>query len=343
MSNPPLSLLLVVATFALAYWLFRPGQGLVWRWRRSRKMTARVLAEDALKHIHRCERHGRRPSLDSVAGALQVSDDDAASLLADLEARELVTLEGNEFRLTPSGRSYALHVIRAHRLWERYLAEETGFAMTEWHDRADSAEHDLSPSEADALAAELGHPTHDPHGDPIPTAAGQMVTHGGRPLNLMPPDRPLRIVHLEDEPEAMFAQIVAEGLSPGMVVQLIESSSRRVRFWADGDEHVLAPIVAANISVVPVRSRSLQKTEPGVGLSILRPEESGEVIHISQACRGSERRRFLDLGITPGTPITAEITSPGGDLTAYRIRDALIALRREQAAYIRVKRIAGDG
>jgi DtxR family Mn-dependent transcriptional regulator len=324
----------------LAYWLFRPQRGLVWRWRRSRKVTARVLAEDALKHIHRCERHGRRPSLDSVAGALQVSDDDAASLLSDLEDRGLVSLEGDVFRLTPRGRSYALHVIRAHRLWERYLAEETGFAMTEWHDRAEAAEHELSPSAADALAAELGHPTHDPHGDPIPTSAGEMVTHGGRPMTLMPADRPLRIVHLEDEPEAIFAQVVAEGLNPGMIVQLIENSPRRVRFWADGDEHVLAPIVAANISVVPVPPRSLPEAEPGVGLSLLRPEESGEVIHISQACRGSERRRFLDLGITPGTPITAEITSPGGDLTAYRIRDALIALRREQAAHIRVKKIA---
>jgi DtxR family Mn-dependent transcriptional regulator len=324
----------------LAYWLFRPQRGLVWRWRRSRKVTARVLAEDALKHIHRCERHGRRPSLDSVAGALQVSDDDAASLLSDLEDRGLVSLEGDVFRLTPRGRSYALHVIRAHRLWERYLAEETGFAMTEWHDRAEAAEHELSPSAADALAAELGHPTHDPHGDPIPTSAGEMVTHGGRPMTLMPADRPLRIVHLEDEPEAIFAQVVAEGLNPGMIVQLIENSPRRVRFWADGDEHVLAPIVAANISVVPVPPRSLPEAEPGVGLSLLRPEESGEVIHISQACRGSERRRFLDLGILPGTPITAEITSPGGDLTAYRIRDALIALRREQAAHIRVKKIA---
>jgi DtxR family Mn-dependent transcriptional regulator len=252
-------------------------------------------------------------------------------------------LKGDEFRLTPRGRSYALHVIRAHRLWERYLAEETGFAMTEWHDRAELAEHELSPSAADALAAELGHPTHDPHGDPIPTAAGEMVTHGGRPLTLMPADRPLRIVHLEDEPEAIFAQVAAEGLSPGMTVQLIESTSRRVRFWADGDEHVLAPIVAANISVVPLPSTNLQEAEPGVGLSILRPEESGEVIHISQACRGSERRRFMDLGILPGTPITAEITSPGGDLTAYRIRDALIALRREQAAHIRVKRLVADG
>jgi DtxR family Mn-dependent transcriptional regulator len=343
MSNPPLSLLLLLAAAVLVYWLFRPGQGLVWRLRRARKVTARVLAEDALKHLHRCERHGRRPSLDSVAGALQVSDDDAAALLADLETRGLVTLQGDEFRLTPRGSNYALHVIRAHRLWERYLAEETGFAETEWHDRAESAEHELSPSAADALAADLGHPTHDPHGDPIPTASGEMVNHGGRPLSLMPAGTPLRIVHLEDEPEAIFAQIAAEGLSPGMIVQLIESSPQRVRFWADGDEHILAPIVAANISVVPEPSPGLGEAEPGVGLSLLRPQESGEVIHISQACRGSERRRFLDLGILPGTPITAEMSSPGGDLTAYRIRDALIALRREQAAYIRVKRIADDG
>jgi Fe2+ transport system protein FeoA len=64
---------------------------------------------------------------------------------------------------------------------------------------------------------------------------------------------------------------------------------------------------------------------------------AAEVIKISPICRGVERRRFLDLGILPGTIIQPEMRSPGGNTTAYRIRGALIALRQQQAAQIKVK------
>ena len=60
------------------------------------------------------------------------------------------------------------------------------------------------------------------------------------------------------------------------------------------------------------------------------------VAYISRACQGAQRRRLLDLGVVPGTPITREMTSAGGDPAAYRIRGALIALRRSQAVWIHV-------
>ncbi|UCG24691.1 MAG: ferrous iron transport protein A, partial [Chloroflexota bacterium] len=63
------------------------------------------------------------------------------------------------------------------------------------------------------------------------------------------------------------------------------------------------------------------------------------VIGISRASRGSERRRFLDLGILPGTLVEAELIGPGGDPTGYRLRDTLIAFRREQAQMIRIKKV----
>lgn len=337
MIYPLLWLLLFFVITGLILWLFRPSRGAFWRWQRARKMTERVLREDALKHLQRYESHGRSPSVESLAGAMQISVDKAAGLLSELEAHGLVTIDGQNFRLTPRGRDYALHIVRAHRLWERYLADETGYATEMWHDQADQAEHSLTPAATEALAAELGYPTHDPHGDPIPTATGEMVPHGGHPLTSMDLDVPVRIVHLEDEPEAVYAQLVAEGLSPGMEARLLELSSHRVRFWANGDEHLLAPIVAANISVVSMPEIVTLPEEAGVKLSSLLLGQKGEVLRISRASRGNERRRFMDLGILPGTVITAEMNSPSGDPTAYRIRDALIAFRREQADLILIK------
>ena len=75
---------------------------------------------------------------------------------------------------------------------------------------------------------------------------------------------------------------------------------------------------------------------PLVALADLNLGESGRVLEISQKCRGLEWRRLLDLGVLPGTIITAEIRSPSGDPTAYRIRDAVIGLRAEQARLINI-------
>jgi DtxR family Mn-dependent transcriptional regulator len=151
-------------------------------------------------------------------------------------------------------------------------------------------------------------------------------------------DTTRRIVHLEDEPEIVYAQLVAEGLHPGMVVHLLESSPERVRFWANGEEHLLAPILAMNISVAPQPMNAATPPAGGEPLDHLQLGETAVVLSLSPASRGAERRRLMDLGILPGTAITAEIRSPSGDPTAYLIRGATIALRREQARLIQIKR-----
>jgi DtxR family Mn-dependent transcriptional regulator len=335
----PLIYLLSAALIALAGWLlFWPERGFFWRWQRAQLMTERVLREDALKHVHKCERHHRQATVQSVAGDLQITINQTVDLLATMQAHELLRLEGDEIRLTSKGRDYALHIIRAHRLWERYLADETGFAEPEWHGQADYYEHTLSPVEIDALSAQLGHPTYDPHGDPIPAASGELVLPDSQPLTSLALDEPARIVHLEDEPEAVYAQLVAEGLHLGQEVRLRNQSAQRVRFWAGGDEHVLAPIVAANISVRPLPQEQAIEDTYTERLSHLKPGEQAQVMNISQACRGLERRRFMDLGILPGTLVEAEMASPGGDPTAYRVRGTLIALRQEQADLINIRR-----
>ena len=100
-----------------------------------------MLAEDALKHIHQGDLDGRHATVASLAGALQISMDAAAELLAQLQTDGMVEMHGGDIALTPQGRDTALHIVRAHRLWERHLADETGYDAAEWHTRAESAEH----------------------------------------------------------------------------------------------------------------------------------------------------------------------------------------------------------
>ena len=334
----PLIAILIAATITLIVWLlFRPKSGLVPRWRKARQITDRVLMEDALKHIQRCERHGDTPSLQSIAGALDISVNQAAKIAEKLQSMELIIIENGEFLLTPAGRDYALRIIRSHRLWEEYLAEQTGFDESEWHDQAEKYEHLLSPEEAKDLAQQLGNPVYDPHGDPIPSSTGEFKHHPGKPLTSMDLETPLRIVHIEDEPEEIYAQLVAEGLSPGMFARISEKTPQRLRFWIGDEEHVLAPIVAANISVVPLPEEKIEQVQPGAPLNTLNPGEKGRVVALSPRLRGADRRRMMDLGILPGTMIDVEMTSPSGDPTAYKVRGALIALRKEQAKLIQVE------
>lgn len=327
-----LTILLGVTLIALL--LFVPGRGLFARWRGARRMGERIRIEDALKHLYNAELTGDRGTAQAVAGAARLSLDQALELLTEMERRGWAQVGTEGIRLTAAGRQAALRILRAHRLWERHLADETGFEERDWHPRAEQIEHRLSPEQVEALAARLGQPTHDPHGDPIPSAGGQLVDHGGLPLSSAPTDVPLRVVHIEDEPPAAYAQVVAEGLHPGSEVRMIEASAQGVRFWLDGDEHELAPIVAANVSVVEIEQPSI-KAAPR--LSQLGPGQTGRVLAISQRCRGLERRRLLDLGVLPGTEIQVELVSPGDDPVAYRIREALIALRREQAELILIQ------
>jgi DtxR family Mn-dependent transcriptional regulator len=339
MIDPALALAIGVSLAIAAVLLFWPVRGLLWRWLRGLRATERVLIEDALKHLFDFEYKERIANLQSLSGALAVSGNRAADLLRRLQEQELIAFDGDGYRLTPEGRKYALRVVRIHRLWERYLAEETGLGPDAWHPEAEIREHTTTLEEAEALSASLGYPRFDPHGDPIPTAGGDIAPREGRPLTELVVGELAEIVHVEDEPDAVYAQLVAEGLYPGMRVRVNEAGPRRIAFEADTEEHVLAPILAANLSVRPLPKEE-RMHGPFARLSSLDLGTTARVMALSPVLRGPERRRMLDLGLIPGTEVTAEIRSPSGDPTGYRIRGAVIALRREQADQVRIEQVA---
>ena len=330
MVDPLIALLTGTGLILILLIIFIPQKGLISRLRRNKRNEKRVLIEDALKHLYSCEYNGVSCSIDSIAGKLSIASDDAAKLLANLEQHDLVKSHDEDIVLTPDGRSYALRIIRVHRLWEQYLADETSVGEKDWHFSAEEIEHKLSPAQADALAAQIGNPVFDPHGDPIPTSEGDILSKQGITLNSLMPDEYAHIIHIEDEPNAIYSQLVAEGLHVGMHVRMIEATKERIRFLANGEEVVLAPLFAKNINVTVV------KGEPKVEgkfktLSSLSIGEKGKVIGISTKCRGQQRRRLMDLGVVPGTEIEVEMKSVGGDPIAYRIRGATVALRKKQA------------
>jgi DtxR family transcriptional regulator, Mn-dependent transcriptional regulator len=339
MPDPLTALVLALAIILLLVLVFWPTFGLLSLWKRHRQMSTRVLTEDALKHLYQAEVEDRDASLQSIAGTLEISSERTTRLLEEMQQRGLVVWKEDRPRLTSIGRHYALHMIRAHRLAKVELADRTGYDQSEWHALAECREHELTTDDIDALSAKLGHPTHDPDGNPIPPADGLLRSHGGEPLTTLKIDQTGRIVHIADEPPTIVAQLVAEELSPGMTVRILDKNDQRIVFWADGDEHILAPMLAGNISVVPLSDQERSEMVRSERLCDLNPGERARIVQISRFCHGAERRRLLDLGLTPGTVVEAELESASGDTKAYRIRGALIALRSEQARMIHVTRL----
>lgn len=337
MPDPALALLVFGVAAALATAAFWPRSGLAPRLRRLLAMSERVLLEDAVKHVYTCERTGRVCSLESLAGRLEISRTRAAALLSRLTAMALVHTGGAGPALTGEGRRSALRLVRTHRMWERYLADRTGVPASEWHDEAERMEHALSAADVDALDTRLGHPPWDPHGDPIPTSAGDVPPDQGLGLPAVEPGRTVEIVHLEDEPREIYDALIRDGLLLGARLEVVARTGRAVRVRSGGRDWEIDTVAAGNVTV-----RHLPRGERAeTSRTTLLDARSGETVRvtgISRACQGIRRRRLLDLGVVRGTPITPELASAAGDPIAYRIRGALIALRRTQAAWIHVRR-----
>ncbi len=320
--------------------VFLPRYGLLQRFKIWREDRARELAEDALKHLLDREQQGRHASPESLGGLLEISSQNTMKLIARMEEQNLVQTRGHELHLTAEGERWALHVVRAHRLWERYLADEARMPLQQVHGEAHRREHSLTEAQVNALDAALGHPSTDPHGDPIPGPGGQMRILEALPLTAVQSEGALRITHLEDEPAIAFEQILAAGLRLGQVIRLIEKTPQRYVLSDGENEYRLAPSVAANVQVTLLSQPALEQETLPVGvvpLWRLAHDQHAEIISLDASVQGFTRRRFLDLGLTPGTQISPELKNFFGDPRAYRVRGTLIALRREQANQIWVK------
>jgi DtxR family Mn-dependent transcriptional regulator len=148
-----------------------------------------------------------------------------------------------------------------------------------------------------------------------------------------------RVVHVEDEPESAYSQIVEHGIAPGSKVRVERASQTDFQIRHEGRSVQLNRAAVANLTVMPLAEGdalddSIQR------LSSLRPGEKARVKKLSAACRGQERARLLDMGIVPGSVIEPAFTGLFQSPVAYRVKDSVLALRKEQADHVLVQKIA---
>ena len=336
-SNPLYNLILFVVFSVITYFLFRPVKGLFWIIKNNLRLNEKTVIEDILKELYHYENSGKEITVNSLTRTLKFNDSKIIDVAKKMSISELIVLEGDVLKLTNLGRDYALRIVRVHRLWEKYLAEKTGFDKKEWHDRAESMEHQLSHEETDLLATQLGNPIYDPHGDPIPTKHGKIAELNGVTLSTLPVNTIGKITHIEDEPEVIYKQILAENIHISSQIRVVENNANRVVFYSEGEEFKLAPIVAASITI-EVLEKDILDEENMVRLSTLKENETAKILGISKECRGENRRRLLDLGFIKGSTIQIDLVSPLSNPKAYLIKETSIALRNDQASKILIKK-----
>jgi DtxR family transcriptional regulator, Mn-dependent transcriptional regulator len=159
---------------------------------------------------------GDAASTKGVAARLSVSSASVSNMFARLQEMGLVRYE--RYRgatLTERGREEALRLVRRHRLIETFLLEHLGYDWQEVHEEAERLEHAVSDGFTERLAELLGHPDHDPHGDPIPSAEGTLEVEESFTLSQAVADQRVRISKVRDEDAAILNYLGDRNLVPG--------------------------------------------------------------------------------------------------------------------------------
>ncbi len=217
-------------------------------------MEVSSTVQDYAKAIYALEQRleGGAVSTNSLADRLGVSPASASGMVKKLDGLGLVKhVPYKGVVLTPRGLRVALEVIRHHRLLERYLAEELGVPWDRVHDEAEVLEHVISEELEELIAAKLGHPTHDPHGDPIPTA--DLVIDEGTSVSLqaLEPGTTGTFTRVSDADPEMLRWLAARGIAPGDEVEVVDKQPFGGPVFARfGDEtHPLGGALAAAMRV----------------------------------------------------------------------------------------------
>ncbi len=193
----------------------------------------------------------------SVAARLGISPVSASEMIHRLEERRLVEHQRYRgVRLTRPGRDHARALIRRHRLWERFLADELRLPWEGIHDLACELEHAVGAEVTEALADRLGQPSTCPHGNPIPTASGEMHVAPARPLADLEERRVATVVRISPESGALLSYLAVRRVVPGAGIQ-VESRDPYGGFLqvrVGQEETALGQEAAARVFVAPAAS-----------------------------------------------------------------------------------------
>jgi DtxR family Mn-dependent transcriptional regulator len=208
--------------------------------------------EDYLKAIYQLSRAGEPASTSAIADHLGIAAGSVTGMLKRLAEQGLV--EHTRYygaRLTPEGTRTAVRTIRRHRVLEAFLVHVLGYSWDRVHAEAEHLEHAASEELIDRMATVLGEPESDPHGAPIPTAAGDFDDTSLPSLADLPVGAAAKLKQVPDDDPAELRYFAELGLIPGAEVELIDRApfNGPLRIKVAGTEQVVGPEIAGKIQV----------------------------------------------------------------------------------------------
>ena len=198
--------------------------------------------EDYLKAIYRLSPQGRAASTSEIAQRLDLSPASVSGMVKRLSEQGLLEhVPYKGVQLTGEGRRAALRMLRRHRLIEAFLVAYLGYTWDTVHDEAERLEHAVSDTLVDRMAAVLGHPAVDPHGDPIPTSEGDILELASTPLSEVPAGAAVEVRQVEESQPDRLRYIASIGLRPGVHVTVVDRQPFEgpITIAVDGRTHVV--------------------------------------------------------------------------------------------------------
>lgn len=192
----------------------------------SRNLTTSI--QDYLKHVYELTEGGQSATTNLLAEKLNVKPASVTGMLQRLAAAEPALLNYRKHQgatLTAAGRKAALEVVRHHRLLEAWLTQTLGYSWDEVHEEAERLEHVISEDLEKRMAAALGNPVRDPHGEPIPGADLKMPPDLSAPLAALRPPQKATIRSIRSPDADLLRHLEALGLVPGAEVEVTSYSA----------------------------------------------------------------------------------------------------------------------
>lgn len=183
--------------------------------------------QDYLKHIFELTASGEIASTNALAERMAIKPASVTVMVQKLAAANpaLVRYQKHQgVTLTEEGRRVALEVIRHHRLIETWLFQKLGYSWDEVHEEADRLEHVISEYFESRIAAEMGHPLRDPHGELIPSADLEMPRDESVPLFTLRPNQAAVLKSIRDADAGLLRHLEGLGLTPGVHIEIVAYS-----------------------------------------------------------------------------------------------------------------------
>ena len=185
--------------------------------------TLTISIQDYLKHIYELTENGESASTNALAKKLNISAPSVTGMVQKLAASKPALVEYQKHQgvtLTREGRRAALEVIRHHRLLEAWLVQTLGYSWDEVHEEAERLEHVISEDFERRIAAAMGHPTRDPHGELIPTADLKMPLDESTPLSALRPKQKATIQRVVASDPDLLRYLEGLDLTPGAHIEI---------------------------------------------------------------------------------------------------------------------------